>query len=67
MSSLVWVRRKTNLCELCGRVMEIGERYRGRCMNCGLDYCRNCEGEFGVCSACAKSSLFRSGVSSATG
>ncbi len=68
MTSLVWVRKKTNLCEICNRVMDIGERYRGRCLNCGLDFCRNCEGEYSVCLVCAKSSLFRNGASSsATG
>lgn len=62
MASLVWVRRKTNMCEVCGRVMEIGETYKGHCQNCGNDFCSNCHKE-GVCKACAGSSLFRAGPS----
>jgi hypothetical protein len=58
MASLVWVRRKTFLCEVCGRVMEIGEEYEARCKECGADFCSNCGFEEG-CVACAKSRLFR--------
>jgi len=59
MTSLVWVRQKTNLCEVCNRVMNISEQYKGRCVNCNSDFCRNCDGEEGVCKECAKSSLFQ--------
>ena len=67
MTSLVWVRRKTNMCEICGRVMCIGEDYKGRCKQCGSDFCRNCEEEKGICRACFSSSLFRAGANLVVG
>jgi|GEM_PF-4792156 len=63
MAALVWVRQKVYMCEICGRVMEIGEPYSGRCTNCGSDFCRNCHGEDGVCVFCMHSALSLAGPS----
>lgn len=42
MASSVWVRRKAHICELCGRVMDMGEEYALR-MITGEDACKNCK------------------------
>jgi hypothetical protein len=62
MASMVWVRRKTNLCEVCNRVMELGEDYKGRCSHCGSDFCENCAHENGICTKCSNSSLFQASL-----
>ncbi len=72
MASYAWVRRKTGVCEVCGRVMGVCEPYAGHCGVCKSDYCANC-GSGGPCAACAKpgepkkSDLFREGLTAAPG
>lgn len=52
MASLVWVRRKVNLCEVCNRVMKECENYANRCPVCGSDYCKNCVTDTDLCITC---------------
>ena len=42
-----------------GLIMGIGEEYKGRCQNCGADYCSSCARADHVCQTCAQSSLFQ--------
>ena len=41
MASTVWKRVKVNICELCGRVMDVGEPYTAK-LDSGEELCERC-------------------------
>ena len=45
MASTVWKRVKVNVCEECGRVMDVGEQYAAK-LDSGEDLCKRCAWDF---------------------